>query len=206
MDCSRLAVGRRLSIHGHPWLKCCKRPSLAAQSIQQGGTSGAPRQKQAPMYGGFVSCRPWRWSPTPRGSFNLERSAVAHTANRSTSTDSGPPAALNVERRRRGRRRSTRRERTPSGLTRQNIPFTSFPPGDAGQCPKRAHQQYNSIFTAGHCPNPLHVLQAARGKYSHPCWDHGKDVDDTSSDSLLVCLVGDANLHSSLVSLSRSNG
>ena len=74
-------------------------------------------------YGGFVKCRLARWFLTPRGSLNLERSAAFRSPDRSTSGDSGPLAAFNLERPRRGRRASTRCE--PS------VGRGSGPPGTA---------------------------------------------------------------------------
>ena len=82
------------------------------EGAREGEGRGAGEGNGEQEYGGFVKCRLARWFLTPRGSLNLERSAAFRSPDRSTSGDSGPLAAFNLERPRWGRRASTRREPT----------------------------------------------------------------------------------------------
>ena len=104
-----------------------------ARNRRRGGAHADLRNGRAPsdlevglisatwLCGGSVPCRLQRWFPTPRGSLGLERSAVSETPDHSMWDDSGPLAAFNLERQRRGCRWSTRRE--PAVRRGLDIPY-----------------------------------------------------------------------------------
>ena len=70
-------------------------------------------------YGAFESWRLARWFPTPRGSFNLERSGLSDSADRSISNDPAHPRRSTLNARAGVAAASTPREPTvPIGIIR----------------------------------------------------------------------------------------
>ena len=58
--------------------------NVGKPNVMSEGVRLSPEPLSQTGYGGSVLCRPQRWFPTPRGSFNLERSSVSETPERST--------------------------------------------------------------------------------------------------------------------------